>query len=330
MPTIRLRSLLFRVILCVLVLSCGVSYAQSTPCTFFANVPQPPPGENCYFVEFLGYYCPVYSCPPPDPPPCGDCSGGRPIDLLTGNTFITETDVKIPGLSGGMRLTRTWNSKWPALQTAYQVGLFGPNWRSTYEERIFRDSNSYVRYLRGDGAFWAFGGFSPMYLVAPSNGVATLTYDSNYTYWTLAFQNGEKRIFSYLSGSLTSIIDRNGNTTSLSYDALNRLVTVTDPGGRHLYFNYPNGSSYLVSSVTSDVGITVTYSYDSQNRLSKVTENDGSFVTFTYDTNSNITAVKDSLGNLLESHTYDNEHRGLTSSRGSAGAEAVTVSYPNP
>lgn len=171
---------------------------------------------------------------------------------------------------------------------------------------------------------------SPLYLVSPANIVATLTADSNYTYWTVKFQNGEQRIFSYASGSLTAIIDRNGNTTQLSYDAGNRLVTVTDPGGRHLYFNYPNGSSYLVSSVTSDVGITVTYSYDSQNRLSKVTENDGSFATFTYDANSNITAIKDSLGNLIESHTYDSEHRGLTSSHGSAGAEAVTISYPNP
>jgi len=325
-----MRSSIAGILVCAFVMSfVGASCAQSTPCTFIANVPQPPPGENCYFVEFLGYYCAVFSCPPPDPPPC-NCNAGAPIDLLTGNTWIEENDVHIPGLSSGLALTRRWNSKWPSLQTANQVGLFGPNWRSTYEERIFRDSNNYVRYLRADGSFWAFGGFNPMYLVAPSNSVASLAFDSGYTIWTLTFHNGEKRIFSYLSGSLTSIVDRNGNTTSVSYDGLNRLATVTDPAGRHLYFNYPNNSSYLVSSVTSDVGLTVAYTYDSQNRLSKVTENDGSFVTFTYDANSNITAVKDSLGNFVESHTYDGEHRGLTSSRGSAGAEAVTVSYPNP
>jgi YD repeat-containing protein len=318
-------------VVCVFLMSLVVtSFAQSTPCTFIANVPQPPPGQNCYFVEFLGYYCAFYSCPPPDPPPCKECSASSPIDLLTGNTWIDETDVKIPGLGGGLSLMRTWNSKWPALQTSNQVGLFGHNWRSTYEERIFRDSNNYIRYLRSDGSFWAFGGWSPMYLVAPSNSVASLSYDGNYTTWTLIFQNGEKRTFSYSSGSLNSIVDRNGNTTTLSYDALNRLTTVTDPGGRHLYFNYPNNSSYLVSSVTSDVGLTVQYAYDSQNRLSQVTENDGNFVTFTYDANSNITAVKDTQGNLIESHTYDSEHRGLTGSRGSAGAETVTVSYPNP
>jgi YD repeat-containing protein len=187
-----------------------------------------------------------------------------------------------------------------------------------------------MRYARSDGGFWAFAGFSPLYLVTPANVVANLTADSNYTYWTITFQNGEKRIFNYTSGSLTAIIDRNGNTTQLSYDGVNRLVTVADPGGRHLYFNYPNNSSYLVSSVTSDVGITVSYTYDSRNRLAQVTEQDGTFLTFTYDANSNITAVKDSLGNIVEAHTYDSGHRGLTSSRGSSGAEAVTVSYPNP
>jgi YD repeat-containing protein len=313
-------------------------HAQSDPCQHWATgVPGNPfPAGfgpwNCYLIEYVGYTCSVYTCPPSDPPPCKECSAGSPIDLITGNVFIEETDVKIPGLSGGLTLARTWNSKWPSGEAPYQVGMFGQNWTSTYEEHMFRQSIDYqtfYRYARADGTLWAFAGY-PLYLVAPENVVATLGVDTNYTSWIVKFHNGEQRVFSFLSGSLTAIIDRNGNTTSLSYDAINRLVTVTDPAGRHLYFNYPNNSTYLVSSVTSDVGLTVSYTYDAQSRLTQVTENDGSFVTFTYDANSNIIAVKDSLGNLLESHTYDNEHRGLTSSRGSAGAEAVTVSYPNP
>jgi hypothetical protein len=41
-----------------------------------------------------------------------------------------------------------------------------------------------------------------------------------------------------------------------------------------------------------------------------------------------ITAVMDSAGKVLESHTYDSKGRGLTSSR-AGGVEAITVSYPN-
>jgi YD repeat-containing protein len=209
------------------------------------------------------------------------------------------------------------------------VGLFGPNWRSTYEERVFVGSDNYIKYSRSDGSFWSFAYAGAAYApVAPANATATLTLDSNYTFWTLTFQNGEQRIFNYTSGALTSIIDRNGNTTQLTYDALNRLITVADPGGRHLYFGYANNSSRLITSVTSDVGISLSYAYDSQGRLNQITKPDLTTLSFTYDSNSLITAVKDTAGKILESHTYDSQGRGLTSSRAN-GVESVTVSYPS-
>ena len=46
-----------------------------------------------------------------------------------------------------------------------------------------------------------------------------------------------------------------------------------------------------------------------------------------YRANSNITAVLDTDGRILESHTYDVLRRGLTSSRAN-GVDAVTVTYP--
>jgi YD repeat-containing protein len=259
------------------------------------------------------------NCPTPSTP-----TAGSPICLATGNTYIKETDVRIPGLSGGLALTRTWNSIWPSTQAATQVGLFGPNWRSNFEERVFFGTDNYLKYARGDGGFWSFGfngsSWSP---AAPANVSATLTPGTSY--WTLTFKNGEQREFDNLSGNLIAIIDRNGNTTQLSYDSVGRLVTVTDPASRHLYFSYGSGS-YLVTGVTSDFGISTSYTYDTQGRLTQVTEPDSSTLSFQYDSNSNISAVLDSQGKTLEAHTYDSSGRGLTSSR-AGGVEAVTVSY---
>jgi YD repeat-containing protein len=299
-----------------------------------ACIPTPPPGPiSCFaagpwsvICSYLNSACrPAAATSETAPGPCTQCQGGHPISLVSGNTFIEEADVRIPGLSNGLTLNRTWNSMWPSTQSAFQIGLFGPNWRSNFEERVFLGSDNYMKYGRGDGSFWSFGYDGPGYHVAaPANISATLTQGTSY--WTITFQNGEQRLFDNLSGKLISIIDRNGNTTTLSYDSLVRLVTVTDPASRHLYFAYGSGSSYLVTSVTSDVGVTVSYSYDTSGRLSVVTEPDLSTLTFQYDSHSFITSVIDANSKVLESHTYDSTGRGLTSAR-AGGVEAITVSY---
>jgi YD repeat-containing protein len=328
----------------VAALICSVSLqvkGQSQDCgrilSWYVNQ-QPPTAYDCNYFWNLLVTCLIdtSACPPaagPQETHCGpSCSAaGRPIDLATGNTYVQQVDVRIPGLSNGLRLVRTWNSQWPSTQSTFQVGLFGPNWRSTFEERVFLGSDNYMKYSRSDGSFWSFGyntstaaGNAVYSVAAPANVTATLTQGSSS--WTLLFENGEQRLFDNTSGNLTAIIDRNGNTTSLSYDMVGRLVTVTDPASRHLYFTYGSGSSYLVTAVTSDVGVSLAYAYDTQGRLNQVTEPDQSTISFQYDANSNISAVLDSEGKTLESHTYDSSGRGLTSSRAN-GVEALTASY---
>ncbi len=291
-----------------------------------------PTGWTCvgwgYFVFLSICTVPNTTCAPAAAknetcPTCPHAS--NPISLATGNTYIEEADLRIPGLSNGLTLSRTWNSQWPSSQMASQVGSFGPNWRSTYEERVFLGSDGYLRYARGDGSFWSFAaGGTGWVTVAPGNAGATLAQGG--TYWTVVLKNGEQRHFDINSGSLTAIIDRNGNTTQLTYDGLNRLVTVTDPASRHLTFTYASSSSYLVTGVSSDVGLALTYAYDGQNRLSQVTKPDQTTLTFQYDSNSMITAVLDANGKVLESHTYDSSRRGLTGSKAN-GVEAVSISY---
>jgi hypothetical protein len=151
--------------LCVLVLvlgllSCvfspGAAAQTSDPCLvttvwFWPN--QPPPGW--FIVDSPGqgpwfYYIGAWKCPVDPPCPCSD-TAGKPISLATGNTYFKQTDIRIPGLSGGLNLVRTWNSTWPASQSALQVGLFGPNWRSTYEEQVFvgSDNHSFAKTPQG-------------------------------------------------------------------------------------------------------------------------------------------------------------------------------------
>ncbi|MGH9567436.1 MAG: DUF6531 domain-containing protein, partial [Candidatus Angelobacter sp.] len=289
-----------------------------------------PFGEDCVIRT---YGCGATSTSANDTP-CASCShGGGPIDFATGNTYIKQSDVSVPGLGGGLNLTRIWNSLLPTNQAAYSF-MFGTNWRSTYEERLILSpgTDGYLKYLRSDGSVWSFGVAiqedPTVYRVAAPADDTTTTIVSGSPNYTLTSKNGEKRLFDATTGLLTSIVDRNGNSTQLTYDSANRLVTVTDPASRHFYFAYTSPSSTLVSSVTSDVGISLSYNYDTDGRLTKVTKPDNTTVSFEYDVNSMITAVKDSDGKILESHIYDVSHRGLTSSRAN-GVESLTITYPH-
>lgn len=326
-------------LICILGIVVFVAPTSASPsCIGFGPMccvqPFPPGTFNCTYVTY-SFMWSCFSrgdCPPWDAPlklRCPFChtgQAGNPIDVATGDTWIEENDLRVPGLGGGLTLARTWNSIWPASVSSMQVGLFGPNWRSTYEERVFSDNLGWMEYARGDGSFWAFWWNGTTWaVVSPANTTATLVQGTSS--WTLTFQNGEQRVFDINSGDLTSIIDRNGNTTQIGYDAIGRMVSVTDPASRHIYLGYQSNSSYLVSSVTTDVGLSLSYTYDSQGRLTQVTNPDQSTLNFTYDSNSMISTVKDTAGKVLESHTYDSFGRGLTSSRAN-GVDAVTVTYP--
>jgi YD repeat-containing protein len=313
-------------------------------------IPLPPPTSVC--GEGLGgcVFCSARSnshasaCIPTDV--VNDCPGcpepnraGSPINTATGNTDIVESDISVPGLGGGLHLTRTWNSILPTIQGSYPF-MFGTNWRSNFEQRLVINSpDGFLKFTEANSSVSSYGIATLasssnnnqnvyMAVVPASDTTTTITQGWNGTTptWTLVAKNGEKKTFDNATGVLLSITDRNGNVTRLSYDASNRLTTVADAAGRHLYFNYGSGSTNLVSTVTSDFGITLSYAYDGQGRLTQVTKPDNTTVSFAYDANSYITSVTDSNGKVLESHTYDVLGRGLTSSRAN-GVDAVTITY---
>jgi YD repeat-containing protein len=203
--------------------------------------------------------------------------------------------------------------------------MFGSQWRTNFEEKIFVGTDNYIKYSTvgtGGAGQWSFGmssaGWAP---ASPANVTASLNYAA--PNWTLTFQDGSRKIFDTTSGVMTATVDRNGNTTQLSYDASNRLTTVTDAAGRHLYFTYTGN---VVTQVTSDFGTALSYNYDAQGRLSQVTRPDQTTISYTYDNNSMITSVTDGQGKVLESHAYDNKSRGLTSSRAN-GVESLSITY---
>jgi YD repeat-containing protein len=235
---------------------------QSSNQEYAACAPPLPPGVfNCSSFGW-SEICSVETdqCPAI----CQTCQEHTPyttdlINLASGDTFITESDLSIPGLGSGLSLSRTWHSEYPFAESVPTTGMFGGNWRSTYEELIYVDPGGLVKYVQGTGDVWTLGlggssgtsaagwATQPYSMIAPANGNVSLSYNlsltSNTAYWTLSFNTGEKRTFAVnncpsawpgcsslpVLGLLTTIIDRNGNATVMTYDANLRLTTVTDP-----------------------------------------------------------------------------------------------------
>ena len=88
------------------------------------------------------------------------------------------------------------------------------------------------------------------------------------------------QITQHLPGGLPqTIVDPNGVTTNLTYDARQRLLTST--------------------IITSTGPLTTKYSYDGAGNLLSVTHADGSSLTNTYDGAHRLTSVADALGNSV-------------------------------
>jgi YD repeat-containing protein len=256
-------------------------------------------------------------------------SCGNPVNISNGNVWIRQRDFSVPGLGGGLDLTRTWNSLRDLAGPPDSPGMFGLGWQSTYEEQLLLVDSQTLQYWRSDGGAWTFTYNSTLNsysLASPPDVRAQLVQNPATGTFTITLADGTQRLFN-AQNQLAAIIDRNGNQTTLAYDSSYRLASVTSPGGSTLTFSYNDPNNLMQATSAQDaVGTVATYSYDSVSRLTNVTYPDGSALNFTFDANLNIATVTDNQGKLIESHTYDAQGRGLTSTR-AYGVDSVSLTY---
>jgi len=266
--------------------------------------------------------------------PCKECEGaaGAPINLGTGDVWVTKTDYSVSGLGGGLHITRTWNSLWQHSTPVFQTGMFGTGWISNLEERLQQQDSTHIKYWRGDGNGWIFVQNSPgsssgfaYSIQVPGDEHATLLFDTTAMLYTLTLADGSQKIFDN-AGYLRSWSDRNGNATTIAYDSAKRVTQVAGAGGQAVTFTYANSQlPNLVAGAQDSVGSIATYVYSGE-QLSRVTYADASALQYSYDTGHNIMSVVDAQGKVLETHTYDSQGRGLTSANAN-GVGSISLQY---
>jgi RHS repeat-associated protein len=255
---------------------------------------------------------------------------GAPVNVTTGNMYLQQTDYELPGVGGGLQLTRTYNS----LGQSARPGLFGHGWSSAYDESLDVYGTKALRLNLPDGraVYLSRETETDPYLPKqPLDFRGQITRNADSTY-TLSLKDSSLHRFN-AAGKLTALVDRNSNQTTLTYDTSGRLSTIADAAGRTLTLTHT--ADGIVSSISDSVGVIATYTsdyvystqiWDWVYRLRAVTYPDGSQVKFTYDFPNRLTVVKDALDNVLEAHTYDSQGRALTSER-HGGVELMTLNY---
>ncbi|MDD4909483.1 MAG: DUF6531 domain-containing protein [Candidatus Omnitrophica bacterium] len=115
--------------------------------------------------------------------------------------------------------------------------------------------------------------------------------------------------------------DNPWQTTSYTYDILDRLDSVKDAIGNTSNFIYDlNGNR---RSLADAEGNTTTYEYDERNLLWRVTDAENNVTEYSYDTNGNLKQITDAKGNATV-YTYDSFDRLISTTYADDSIEEYT------
>lgn len=226
----------------------------------------------------------------------GTFLAGEPVNIANGNLFETEEDFTIPSRGMPINFVRYYNS-----QSDYN-GPMGYGWTHTYNQHVTENADESVTYFAEDGGEFTFTKNPDTTYNRPAGFFSTLTKDGSG--YKLRGKHGTEKFFD-LTGKITGIVDRNGNTITfeytgdcltkiidtvgreytLLYDADNHLTSITTPGPYEWTYIYENDD---LMSVTVPGGYTRSFTYLADHNLASVTNFRGFTFTFDYYSNDKV------------------------------------------
>ncbi|MDA2919342.1 PKD domain-containing protein [Desulfobacterota bacterium AH_259_B03_O07] len=123
-------------------------------------------------------------------------------------------------------------------------------------------------------------------------------------------------------GLQTSVVDRNGNTTTYTYDANGLLTSITDPVGMVTTLAYTGGK---LSSITDPANRTTTFQHDGAGNLTKITDPDTTSRMFSYDSNHHIISQTSKRG-FVTTYQYNFAGRNTSAIRPDGSLWSVSPS----
>ncbi len=223
---------------------------------------------------------------------------GDPVNAITGNFYVTATDLILPGRGLNLEITRHYNS------LDRTGGVLGPGWRLSHETLLCSSEKRQITVVYPDGHTATFTHPRRDGLYRSPVGINdTLRAHPDGTF-SLQHKNGP--CYHYRSdGKLQSITDNRGNETRVTYNQHSQIKTLEAPGGRCAHFYYHRGR---LTEIKDESGRVITYSYGDNHRLQQVKLPDGGTITYTL-SNLGIRNITDQEGNTFVRNHYDAHHR---------------------
>jgi len=242
------------------------------------------------------------------------------INVGSGNLLVRSTDLVLPGIEGNVVLGADYNSR--MIGSSTETGAFGHGWRSRsgIDVRLIANSDSTVTFTGPDGVVGVFkpiSGTSPTQYTSPGVFKATLVKTSSG--WKLTGHGcGCVTVFNS-SGHPSTITDRNGNVSTVSYNSSGQQTKITSdwgPAAIRVGATAYGGNGFISSFTQTGTDATthaVSYGYDSAGNLTSITDPDLNQFTFGYDSSHDLTSITTptTSGGVNEQTTiaYDSSHR---------------------
>ncbi|MER5259937.1 DUF6531 domain-containing protein [Streptomyces sp. NPDC002855] len=251
---------------------------------------------------------------------CGD-----PVDVATGQMFLEETDITLPGI-----LPLTFTRR---VASDYRTGgWFGPSWASTIDQRLEMDESGIV-FVTEDGMLLAYP--------HPKGPDASALPDSGPRWPLNRLDGGGYRLTDPVTGHgryfappvdgialLVRISDRNHNSIDIDHDGDGTPLAIRHSGGYHLELTVEDDRVTMLSLAGAGEdgadAVIKRYGYTDGN-LTHITNSSGLPMKFTYDQQLHVTSWEDT-NHSRYTYAYDDQGRCIAQ-RGMAGHLANTFAY---
>ena len=257
------------------------------------------------------------------------------VDVATGNLLVSTAGLSLTGVNSTVPIGATYNS------LGWEAGKAGRSAANNWSLGLaaagsLSQVGSNIVYTGADGVTWRFLPITsaPGTYSSPAGFKQDLVKTA--TTWTLTDRASRQVITFAADGNPVSVEDRNGNTTTIGYEAGEPVSVTTNAGpvmARTAKLAYDTAASALTvtQSATASTSRSIRYVKDSSQNLTSYTDAEGKTTTFAY-SGRDLTSITSNTG-AVTTFTYSGATHKVTridqrnTTAGSPGTAVTRVAY---